>query len=399
MDLSEIKIAHYTGQRIWMVRAQGGKYLRHFRTGSIISIEHLDRFYNHLDHGSPKIPSNEQIRRLILENERYIDKTSKTPKFNASGRNCFHQIDHFLNDIKKGDLVVSLDTTHIMIGVCTSSKAILSSRAIASSADPEKMTTVKLKHRLRKGVEWGPIIKRDTVGGLLKGTFQSRHTVTNLDTHWRDIFGLIYPFFTYNNELYFSNRIGTRSDINGKIISKLFDNLSSVQVILEELLQRKLSDEFVNNLLNDDIAWEEFDLTAKAYFGSPGGIFNKVPLPLSVNPKFVLRAFALAFLLTSGQVTAVAAADQLSPADASFNIYTPAEMVDERLLQRDGDENVDRLLGELARKNADAFGKIKTGQKTAKVKAKLRLSVPKHDTTNLEDKAGIKVTRVGSNAQ
>lgn len=102
MDLNEVKIAHYSGQKIWMVRAQGGKFLKHFRSGSIVSIEHLDKFYDHREHPTSKIPSREEIRSAILANKDYIDPESKTLTLNASGRNNFHQIDHFVNDIKKG---------------------------------------------------------------------------------------------------------------------------------------------------------------------------------------------------------------------------------------------------------------------------------------------------------
>lgn len=400
MDLNEVKIAHYSGQKIWMVRAQGGKFLKHFRSGSIVSIEHLDKFYDHREHPTSKIPSREEIRSAILANKDYIDPESKSLTFNASGRNNFHQIDHFVNDIQKGHLIVSVDDAHIMIGVCTSSKAFFSSRAVSLPPDPQRPKSKnppKLRQRLRKKVEWGPSIKRNTVSGLLKGTLQSRHTVTSLDEHWKEIFGLLYPFFTHKGEFYFSNRIGTKAEINGKIISRLFDNLSSAQIILKELLEKELSDEFIKRLLDDEIDWDEFDLTAKAYFMSPGGIFNKVPLPESANIKLIIRAFAVLFLIISAQIHPSEAAEQLPTPEGGSAFFTPEGLVDERLLQADGKENQTRLLGELINNNKGGLTKLRKGQKAPEIKKKLGLSIPKNDTSKLETEAGIKITKVIEN--
>lgn len=397
MDLSAVKIAEYAGQRVWMVRAQEGKYLRHFRNGSVITIAHLDNFYNHLDHISSDTPSDESIRRLILANPEYRDEKSKIKKFNGKGRNCYHQILHFINDIKKGDLIVSLDNDRVMVGVCQSSKVHFSSRPIASSADPQKLSTVKLTHRLRKKVAWGPVISRTKISGLLKETFQSRHTVTNLTEHWKDVFGLIYPFFKDGKNLYFSTHIGTSSGVNGKVISKFFDNLSSAQLVAEALMKGVIDDAFVKSILDDEIDWDEFDLTAKAFFASPGDIFTKIPLPEGINQAFSLKVLALVLLLMSGQTNAEDAARQLNPQAIPTNLYTPSGMVDERYLPRDGQKNMDRLAGELLRKNTKRLENMKESQKAAKIKSKLKLSVPTHDTSSLEGGSGISVTMVGSN--
>ncbi|MCM2377836.1 hypothetical protein [Pseudomonas marginalis] len=397
MDLSAVKIAEYTGQRVWMVRAQEGKYLRHFRNGSVITIAHLDDFYNHLDGISSGIPSDESIRRLILANPEYRDEKSRIKKFNGKGRNCYHQILHFINDIKRGDLIVSLDNDRVMVGVCQSSKVHFSSRPISSSADPQKLTSVKLKHRLRKKVSWGPVIARSKISGLLKETFQSRHTVTNLTDHWKDVFGLIYPFFKDRKNLYFSTHIGTSSGVNGKVISKFFDNLSSAPLVADALMKGLIDDAFIQSILDDEIDWDEFDLTAKAFFASPGDIFTKIPLPDGVNQAFSLKVLALVLLIMSGQTNAEDAARQLNPKGIPTNLYTPSGMVDERYLPPNGTTNIDRLAGELLRKNEERLESMKESQKAARIKSKLKLSVPKHETSSLEQGSGISITLVGSN--
>lgn len=399
MDLSEVKIANYSGQRVWMVRAQEGKFLRHFRNGSVITISHLDKFYDHLTKPNNNIPSDEAIRKLILSDPDFLDTKTKIRKLNGAGRNRYHQILHFINDIKKGDIIVSLDNSKVMIGVCQSSKAHFSSRPISSSTNPNSHATLKLTHRLRKKVTWGPTISRQNISGLLKGTFQSRHTITNLTDHWKDIFGLLYPFFTDSSSLYYSSHIGTRSDINGKVISKLFDNLSNAQIVAKELMKGAITEEFIDSILNDELDWDDFNLTAKAFFMSPGDVFNKIPLPKGANASFSLKVLALVLLLMSGQTSAQEAAQQLDPSVSSTHLYTPEDMIDERYLPTNGTDNMDRLLGELARKNSQRLEKMKAEQKTAKIKSKLKLTIPKHETSVLEGDTGIKVTRIKSNEE
>ncbi|MEN5029144.1 hypothetical protein [Pseudomonas sp. Ps21-P2] len=394
MDLSEVKIAEYSGQRIWMVRAEQGKFFSHFRAHSIISIGHLDKFFNHTLEGVAKLPTDERIRALIINDARYADKKSKSPKLNGSGNKFYNQILHFLHDIKKGDLILTLNDAEVMVGVCTASKAVLRSRPLKVVNEQDRTRRPQLTHRLRKDVEWGPVVSRSAVGGLLKKPFQSRQTVVQLNDFWKEVFGLLYPFFTDGSNIHFSTNIGRDQQINGKVISKLFENLADVQVIAEALLKGKLEKGFVTCLLNDDIPWSQYGLTAKAHFMSKGAIYSTVPLPDFVNPVLAIKVIALVFLLNSGMVEA---GDLVPPAldGKDKSLYLPSGLIDERSAARAGTANLDRMLAELAAQNKQDLEEIKAKKKIVQVKKKLRLTIPKNDTTTLEEKAGVKFMRLG----
>uniref|UniRef100_UPI00197F965D hypothetical protein n=1 Tax=Pseudomonas viridiflava TaxID=33069 RepID=UPI00197F965D len=93
-----------------------------------------------------------------------------------------------------------------------------------------------------------------------------RQTVVKLSDHWKDVLGLIYPFVYDGKSVYFSTHIGRPTEISGKIAGKLFDNLADVQVIFDEILKGRLTDDFVNDLLEDKLPWSTYKLTTKAQF-------------------------------------------------------------------------------------------------------------------------------------
>jgi hypothetical protein len=394
MDLAAIKIAEYSGQRIWMVRAEQGRYFSHFRENSVISIGHLDKFYDHRITGKTEIPADEIIRSSIVKHKKYRDEKSKSPKLNGSGNKFYNQILHFIHDIKKGDIVLTLNSTQVMVGVCQSSKPILRSRELKIVSAPDKPEKIKLSHRLRKHVEWGPIVDRRAIGGLLSKPFRSQQTVVKLNDFWKEVFGLIYPFFSDGKNLHFSTYIGRHQDINGKVVSKFFDNLSNVQVIANEIFKGGLSEEFVERLRNDDVPWDLFALTAKAHFMSQGAVYSTVPLPPLINPKIAARIVAMLFLLNSGMIdSSTIEKEVLNGTPASD--YTPSTLVDERSAARGGSKNLDRMLSQLV-EDKELVDQIRIDEKVEKVKDNLKLSIPQHNTSMLEDKAGIKFITVAA---
>lgn len=394
MDLSSVKIVEYSKQRIWLVRAEQGKYFKHFRDHSVISIGHLDEFYDHRAESDTAIPSDESIRQLILKSSKFKDKSSRSPKLNSSGTKYYNQILHFLRDIRNGDIVLTVSDTSVMFGVCTSNSAVFRSRALKVKNVDGKFSRVELSHRLRKQVSWGPEVRRSVIAGDLKKAFQSRQTIVKLSTHWKEVLGLIYPFVYDGKRIYFSTHIGRSTDISGKVVSKLFDNLADVQVIFEEMLKGQLTDEFVGELLADNLPWSAYKLTTKAQFMSPGDIYSSVTIPDFVNPAFALKVVALIFLLNSGVVQASELEAQLNNDEPYMELYLPDGMVNERNIKRAGTKNLDRMLEQFAKANKPNLEKIHDKKKIGKVKNNLRVSIPQHNTSDLEEKSGLKIHTV-----
>lgn len=397
MDLSTVKIVEYTKQRIWLVRGEQGRLFDHFREHSVISIGHLDSFYDHRVDGKNSIPSDETIRKLILNDPKFRDGSSKSPKLTSSGTKHYNQILHFLRDIQKGDIILTINHSDVMFGVCTSSAAVLRSRPLKVKNSDGKYSRIELNHRVRKAVSWGPTVRRSAIGGELKKAFQSRQTVVKLSHHWRDVLGLIYPFVYDGKRVHFSTHIGRPGDISGKIVGRLFDNLADVQIIFDEILKGQLTDDFVNDLLGDKLPWSNYKLTAKAQFMSPGDVYSSVSIPNFVSPILALKIVSLIFLLNSGVVQAADVQAQLSDGKSGIHLYLPDGLIDERSVKRAGPKNLDRLLGQFAEANSAGLEKIQVQKKVAQVKKHLRVSIPEHDTSDLEDQAGLKIRTVISN--
>jgi hypothetical protein len=399
MDLTEIKIASRNPQqKIWLVRADSGMYFEHFRAGSIISIKHLDLFYKFETQGD-QIPNAQVIEQAILRREEYrsVNSRDNSRRLNAKGRRYFNQILHFIDDIKEGDLVVSLNDDRVTVGVCASSKAYFSKDPISfmegDAEDGEEISP--LSHTLRKKVIWGPLIRRSLADGLLRAPFRCQQTISRLDDHWKEVYSLIYPFYTDGDSLFFSNFIGTTGEIGGKVISRLFSNLSDVEQLFDELLSSKITQDVIDRLFDDDLDNDQlYSLTAKAFFMSPGGVNSKIPLPAGVSRELALKGMAILFLISTGFLSVEAAAEALPTDTLRETIYSPSGMLDERNLNPKTTKNVDRLLGQLIDQNQQQITSIKKRQQSTKVKQKLRLTIPDFDTSMLESKGAIKVTRV-----
>ncbi|MCD9569894.1 hypothetical protein [Pseudomonas protegens] len=396
MDLNAIKIATRNHeQRIWLVRADGGHYFEHFRAGSLISIKHLDQFYNYEASGS-EMPTGEMIEQLILRKENYrsVSKGDNAPRLNAKGRRAFNQILHFKDDIKKGDLVVSLNDHRLVVGICTSSEAFFSSDPIAFMSDDGQSEDLSLSHTLRKRVKWGPVVKRSLAEGVMRAPLRCQQTISRLDEYWKELYSLIYPFYTDGENLYFSNYIGTKAEVGGKVVGRLFSNLADVEQIFAELLSSKLTDGDVDRIFEGDLDEEVlYSLTTKAFFMSPGGVTSKLPIPEGVSKELAIKGMALLFMICTGLISVDTVAKELPHTEAN-SVYNPSGMIEERTLNPTNTKNVDRMLGQLVNENSAQIKKIKKRQQSTKVKQKLKLSVPDYDTSVLEVEGAIDVTKV-----
>lgn len=396
MDLNSLKIAtRNPSQKIWLVRADAGQYFEHFRAGSLISIKHLDQFYNYEISGS-EMPSGEVIEQLILrkEDHRSVSKGDNTPRLNAKGRRAFNQILHFKDDIKKGDLVVSLNESRLVVGVCTSSEAFFSNDPISFMSDEGEPQDSPLAHTLRKKVKWGPVVKRSLAEGMMRAPLRCQQTISRLDDYWKELYSLIYPFYTDGENLYFSNFIGTKAEVGGKVVGRLFSNLADVEQIFSELLNAKLTDDDVDRIFEGDLDEDVlYSLTTKAFFMSPGGVTSKLPIPEGINKELAIKGMAILFMIFTGLTTVDAVAAEL-PHTERNSIFSPSGMIEERNLNPTNTKNVDRMLGQLVNGNSAQIKKIKKRQQSTKVKQKLKLSVPDFDTSVLEAEGSIDVTKV-----
>ena len=109
--LQNLKIALLSKeQNVWFIRAEKGKYAKHFRAGGVIAIDHLERAY--AGSAPSELPTEEFIKAQLLTHEKYSEFRDNTDgkesrKLTRSGFNVLNQIRRFANEIKSGDLIVT----------------------------------------------------------------------------------------------------------------------------------------------------------------------------------------------------------------------------------------------------------------------------------------------------
>lgn len=404
--LQNLKIALLSkNQNVWFIRAEKGKYAKHFRSGGVIAIEHLERAYE--GEIPDVLPTEEFLKERLLKNEKYSVFREFTDgvefrKLNQSGFNLLHQVRRFANDIKCGDLIVTRNEKDdgYSFGICSDSVPYI-------DHDPVKLSKrnkdgsfgferSELKYKLRKRVVWGPSISRSELPGAVRKATSGQQTVTNLNNHREKIFHLIYPFFTDGESLFFSNKIKTSHRVNAIAIGKLFQNVALIQS-LSQILE---NEEFVNidqlaKVIEKAMLLEQTDtVTCQAEFMSPGDMWCRIPLGGALNSQ--IFASVLACLLLTGQVSA---ADIGSLAEHD-NIPT-LEVKSNDTIFNDRYKAVNRspklkAIAQAANVQAEKIEGESGDSSIVEVKKSLNLGITMVDTDKLEDfEYGISVLQIG----
>jgi hypothetical protein len=308
--LNNIKVAILNEtQNIWLIRSTGGQYARHFRSGNIVAIKHLQTAYK--GDCPSQIPAHSTIKEKLLQHDKYSDfkkdKDGKEVKqLNRSGSVLLGQIDKFIHNIKQGDLVLTKNEFgDYSVGICNADEAYIEHEPVKFEAADSETERPSLNYKLRKSVTWGPNIKAADLPSTVRKATSGQQTVTCLNDSREKIFHLIYPFFTDGEHLYFSNKIETTQDINALIIGKLFQNVSLAEHLLKLLLSNATIDPSdFTKLIEESILTNKLSSTCKAEFMSPGDMWSKIPLDKALAPTAQILAGVLACLIMTGQASA-----------------------------------------------------------------------------------------------
>lgn len=406
--LQNLKIALLSkDQNVWFIRAEKGKYAKHFRSGGVIAIEHLERAY---EGDIPDyLPTEEFLKARLLKNEKYSEFRESTDgveyrNLNRSGFNVLNQIKRFANDIKCGDLIVTRNENDdgYSFGICSETVPYI-------DHEPIRLATIKkdgtagverapLKYKLRKRVVWGPSISRSELPGAVRKATSGQQTVTSLNSHKEKIFHLIYPFFTDGESLFFSNKIKTSHRVNALAVGKLFQNVALIQKLSEILLSGDTVDlDKLSKIIERAMLLEGGEIvTCQAEFMSPGDMWCRIPL---VGDALNSQIFAgvLACLLLTGQVNA-AEIGSLTDQNAVPTLEVKGENND-IFSDRYKAASVSPKLKAIAKAASSQAEKIETEDQDhtiIEVKKSLNLSVTKVDTRRLEEfEFGINVLEIG----
>lgn len=407
--LEKIKIAILReDQNVWFVRAEKGKYARHFRSSGLIAINHLESAYE--GDIPPALPTEEFLKSRLLHNDKYSefkkDEHGKETRFlNRSGFNLLSQVRRFANEIKQGDLLVTRNSDGgYSVGICSDSIPYIDHNPIKIPTVNEDGSSgydrVQLKFKLRKKVTWGPSIRQDELPGAVRKATRGQQTITCLNNHREKIFHLIYPFFTDGESLYFSNKIRTTHQINALAIGKLFQNMALTQELMNTLIYNKVIDPKSFSAFIDRMTFgEERGVTCQAEFMSPGDMWCKIPLGAGATLPTIL-AGVLACLIMTGQVSA-AEVEQLEhiPPQDIINLKGGAPDSGDIFTDKFKAAEASDLLKKIAQAAKNKSSEIKKldGERSiTEIKENLKITVTQTNTNNLEDFSfGVNVLEIG----
>lgn len=288
-------------QRVWVVRASGGQFVKHFRKFGVMAIGHLNEL--DLQDGAIKNASAVNFESAL----RLIDQERSKASITSHAK----QAEAFCLAINKDDLIVTIDASALMIGRVTGDAYAEKSPLVLSYGEG---FSHEMAHKLRREVSWGPVISRESVPIAMEMTLFAHQTVFNIDKYWTSVYHLLYPCFTFEGKLYLSANIRQQEDIDNYAISQLFSLLSGVEV-MAKLMSTESSEsnewqKYPGNLpeLRERL---HLSLSSKAEFMSPGTVWSA----LALDPSALLWAAAIYVMLFGGDL-------KFFKADGLIDIHT-----------------------------------------------------------------------------
>lgn len=279
----EIVVKYLSGDvNYWVVRpGKDGIFLDHFQKGGIVALGHLDAM-NYLD---SDLNDKSLFIKLKVNFIRKLTDGEKTKK--ASASNKAGQVDNFVNAIKVGDVVVSMNGRRYMAGV-VKSKAYKDTKTIEIKDIKGEAVGPKLEYSLRRDVEWITTTSKKEIPTPVKISFKANQTVFNVTEHWRTLNHWLSIIFINDGVVYFSTKIRQESDISNFDISRYGLILNKLEVVANVLSEfhdngklAELKESEVNKLIAEryDYFVENrlFKLTTQQSFMSPGDFWGALP--------------------------------------------------------------------------------------------------------------------------
>ncbi len=378
------------GQRIWLVRASGGKHLNNFIHNNVVAISHIDSFLSNWQHS--ELPSLAHItdfvnedqesknKRIIVgevDDELLLDEDLGFEELKDDGYeksisaiNRINQADTFISKIGVDDLIVTLDKDYIVIGRCSSDAYIGHDVLMYDNFNQStgKVKVETLEYKLRRAVKWGEPISRSLVGSALRKPLLARNTVSNLDEYWDKVYSLVFPVFTRGDAVYFSNRINRVEAISTRAVSRLFEYVADTQLFADVIVSGTFDFDLIGRIVSGDVF--EFDLgdrsTSQAEFMSPGNIYYKIIKPGGVDAK----KYAAIFIILLGLGISGCKQDSSEFAEATAGIKSfvfQRDMAEERDDFVTADAGTDLMLRQ--------FTELSNKKKIAGVAKNLKLGI------------------------
>jgi hypothetical protein len=282
-------------RRYWVVRAEHGDYLDHFRAAGIAAIGHLDivRLPSSAESIQPsEIPTILSSLDTRLKRERVHQ---------ARITSLVHQVGNFISSIKNDDLVLCPGQSTILFGRVLGPAYVDSSPvSIADSLFPDR--GLVLTHALRRKISWGPIIQRDIFPRPLARSLMGNQTVFNIDNHWQVIHHLLYPVFTRDNDVYVSFRIEREYDISSYSLMSLLKFLTDSEVFIRKLGGFDEAEESFERIASNLFKSGQLSLSTKAEIMSPGDLWGTFAKVVAKNQPLLIACIIHGMIFGNSQL-------------------------------------------------------------------------------------------------
>jgi predicted Mrr-cat superfamily restriction endonuclease len=268
----------------WVVRAgENAKYYEHFRHNGIVALGHIDELS--VDEGIIReISAVDLTSAFTAINTPTDEEESETdegvPTASQIGANVT-QAARFINEIKVGDIIITVNKKRVSLGT-VKSEAYIERSDLRFFKPDGNLHSRALKYKLRRKVEWEPAKLRASMPSPIKPSLSAHQTLFSISeanqelfTHW------LYGVFQKNDKLYFSTKIDERDKISQFNVTEFQRAIQKIELLAEQIANNNfVNSDDLNAILDEQYRLSgmhgEFTLTTKNSFLSPGNIWNEV---------------------------------------------------------------------------------------------------------------------------
>ncbi|MCG7499342.1 hypothetical protein MHO82_20975 [Vibrio sp. Of7-15] len=224
----------------WFIRAgrDSGKFFYNFKENGVVALGHAEDVVLPIFHDNAL--SDEEKEMVLISTQTALQNREESK---SQISNKVNQIRRFIEIMKPGDIVITINDTSIMTGQVTSG-VYFGSVGLTSNTERDKGSNDTCYFNLRCNVNWGRIKNRSLLPSDIEKIFRYTGSILQLDkpeqiksiNHW------LYPIHFVEDEVRCTLKISSKEELSNRQLTKLSGVLDEL-----ELLADYLSNEIDNN--------------------------------------------------------------------------------------------------------------------------------------------------------
>lgn len=277
-------------RKFWLCRAEKGIYYDHFKAFGVMAMGHFDKIKN-LDTTYTREQLSSSLRAVMTLDPTIEDRTAN---------NHINQAMHFIYDAAIGDIVLTVNSTRIAIGVITSHAYFEKESLILLSNSPED-EDIPMRYYLRREVDWITSVRRSSLPYSLSRGVRGNQTFFSLDDYEDEIYSIVSTFVYKNESLSMNLLITKEENISTYDYSLLTNTILKCEFLAKELphLKTVTSISDIQERFTTFCISRQTQSHLKAEFASPGRTSVSVSIVLVSAGVF---AFLISSALSGGKI-------------------------------------------------------------------------------------------------